>query len=57
MINVRDIPPFGLRMPMELRETLKERAWQNRRSLNSEIVMILEKATRETETKKPEIPA
>lgn len=33
----RDITPFGLRIPSELKEWLRERAYENRRSLNSEI--------------------
>jgi len=38
----REIKPFGLRMPPELRELLKQHAELNRRSLNSEIVARLQ---------------
>ncbi|GAB6044385.1 Arc family DNA-binding protein [Endothiovibrio diazotrophicus] len=40
----RDIAPFGLRMPPELKESLKEEADRNGRSLNAEIVYRLEMA-------------
>lgn len=40
----KTIPPFGLRLPAALKESLKERARVNRRSMNSEIVAILERA-------------
>lgn len=33
----REIAPFGLRIPTELKEWLRNRAYDNRRSLNSEI--------------------
>ena len=36
------IAPFGLRMPEELREEIQKRAKSNGRSMNSEIVQILE---------------
>ena len=38
----RDIVPFGLRMPPELKEKIEIMAKKNRRSLNSEIVVLLE---------------
>lgn len=41
-MHVRDIAPYGVRMPAELKEKLQEIAKSNGRSLNSEIVMILE---------------
>ena len=34
--------PFGLRMPPELKEKIEIMAKKNRRSLNSEIVVLLE---------------
>lgn len=34
----RDITPFGLRMPADLKTRIEERASQNSRSINSEIV-------------------
>ena len=38
----RDIAPFGLRMPQELKERIESLAKKNRRSLNAEIVVLLE---------------
>ncbi|WP_418458392.1 Arc family DNA-binding protein [Citrobacter braakii] len=38
------IAPFGLRMPEELKEKIAERARANGRSMNAEIVQILENA-------------
>lgn len=37
----RNISPFGLRMPRELREELQNLASSNGRSLNAEIVFLL----------------
>lgn len=42
----RSIAPFGLRMPDDLKEWLKEQAALNRRSLNSEILARLEESRR-----------
>lgn len=36
------ITPFGLRMPEELKEKVSERAKANGRSMNAEIVQILQ---------------
>ncbi|CAM8274313.1 Arc family DNA-binding protein [Morganella morganii] len=44
MSRVRDIIPYSLRMPDDLKTLLAERAKQNGRSLNSEMVMILQDA-------------
>ncbi|HCL4433138.1 TPA: Arc family DNA-binding protein [Salmonella enterica] len=44
MKGMRNIAPFGLRMPDELREAIQQRAKNNGRSINSEIVQILEDA-------------
>lgn len=44
---MRSIAPFGVRMPDDLKEKLTVRAAQNGRSLNSEIVMILQSAVDE----------
>ncbi|MBW3118920.1 Arc family DNA-binding protein [Providencia rettgeri] len=44
MKGMRSIAPFGVRMSDELKEKLTVRAAQNGRSLNSEIVMILQEA-------------
>jgi len=41
MKGMRNIAPFGLRMPDELREAIAERAKANGRSMNSEIVQML----------------
>lgn len=38
----RDIAPFGLRMPSDLKELLDKKAKENKRSLNAEITSILE---------------
>ncbi len=42
MKGMRSIAPFGLRMPDELKEKIQERAKANGRSMNSEIIQILE---------------
>ncbi len=36
------IKPFGLRLPPELKQWLSERATENRRSLNAEIIKRLD---------------
>lgn len=41
-MKVRDIAPYGVRMPADLKEKLQHLAKKNGRSLNSEIVRILE---------------
>ncbi|KEZ17163.1 Mnt [Sphingobium yanoikuyae] len=38
----RQIPPFGLRMPDKLRVQLKELAETRRRSMNAQIIVMLE---------------
>lgn len=43
----REIAPFGLRMPKELREALQKSARQSKRSLNAEIVVRLEQSLAE----------
>jgi len=43
-MKVRDIAPFGVRMPSELKEVLEREAKINTRSLNSEIVDRLKKS-------------
>lgn len=40
----RDVIPLQLRLPIELRDWLKQRAAINHRSMNGEIVSILEEA-------------
>lgn len=44
MKGMRNIAPYGVRMPESLKEALTIRAQKNGRSLNSEIVMILQAA-------------
>jgi hypothetical protein len=39
-------PPFGLRLPEELRDWLREQAERSRRSLNAEIIVRLEGSRR-----------
>lgn len=51
-IKVRDISPYGVRMPDSLKEALTIRAAKNGRSLNSEIVMILQAAIDEDRSPK-----
>lgn len=41
MKGMRNIAPFGLRMPDELREAIAERAKKNGRSMNAEIIARL----------------
>jgi hypothetical protein len=43
---VKDINPFGVRMPPEIKAELEKLAEQNRRSLNAEIVVRLEESIR-----------
>jgi len=43
MEKVSDMHPFGVRMPKETREWLKARAKSNHRTMNAEVVFILEK--------------
>ncbi|WP_081912946.1 Arc family DNA-binding protein [Sphingobium sp. ba1] len=38
----REIPPFGLRMPDNLKQGLKRLAEERRRSMNAQIVTMLE---------------
>ncbi|WP_126242308.1 Arc family DNA-binding protein [Burkholderia gladioli] len=47
------IPPLGVRMPLELKEQLKARAIENRRSLNSEVVRRLEESLEAEKGKAP----
>lgn len=44
MKGMRNIAPYGVRMPDALKERLTLRAHRNGRSMNSEIVMILQDA-------------
>lgn len=38
------IPPFGLRMSSELKQWLREKAESNRRSMNGELLKLLEES-------------
>ncbi|MDP9559777.1 UNVERIFIED_ORG: putative HicB family RNase H-like nuclease [Rhizobium nepotum] len=49
---------FNLRLPDGMRTTLKQKAEQNRRSLNAEIIVCIERAlTENCETKKADARA
>lgn len=52
MTKVRDIAPYSVRMPDSLKRDLTMRASKNGRSLNSEIVMILQAAIDEERSPK-----
>ncbi|QDI12565.1 Arc family DNA-binding protein [Serratia marcescens] len=41
MKGMRNIAPFGLRMPDDLRQAVQEQAQANGRSMNSEIIEII----------------
>ncbi len=43
----KQIVPYGLRMPPEVKEQLEKLAEQNRRSLNAEIVVRLEQSIKQ----------
>ena len=43
----KQIPPFGLRLPPEVKEHLEKLAEENRRSLNAEIIVRLEQSIRQ----------
>lgn len=43
MKKVSEMPPFGVRMPSDLRAWIKETAKKNRRTMNNQIVLFLEK--------------
>ena len=47
----RDVNPFGLRMPPEVKEELEKMAEQNSRSLNAEIVVRLEESIKREKDK------
>lgn len=42
--RLRDVAPFGLRMLPDLKERVREAAERNGRSMNAEIVSLLESA-------------
>lgn len=43
MEKMRDISPYGVRLPKELKEWIKQQAKENRRSMNDQIILMLEK--------------
>lgn len=49
-MNVKDLAPFGVRLQPSLRAWIKENAKRNQRSMNNEIVFILEQARSATNT-------
>lgn len=49
MEGARTLPQTNLRMPVDLKQWLQERATANRRSLNSEIVSRLEDSRKQEE--------
>ncbi|MFP7605645.1 Arc family DNA-binding protein [Serratia quinivorans] len=51
MAMARTDPVFNLRMPLEMKDALVEKAKKNGRSLNAEIVQILENALYEENEK------
>lgn len=50
MKGASQIAPFGLRMPEDLKTAIAERATRNGRSMNAEIVQILQDALAEEES-------
>jgi len=46
------IPPYGLRMPPDLKEKLQQRADENSRSLNSELVYRLRRSIEQEKEEK-----
>lgn len=55
MKGASQIAPFGLRMPEELKDAIAERAKKNGRSMNSEIVQIIEDALNDNASSEAEI--
>ncbi|HEY1998796.1 Arc family DNA-binding protein [Paraburkholderia sp.] len=52
-MKTNQIAPLGVRMPPELKDHLKEKASENRRSLNSEVVCRLEESVKAEQIAKP----
>jgi len=48
-ISIGSIAPLGLRLPPSLKDRIAELARVNRRSMNSEIIVLLERALPENE--------
>lgn len=51
MSRIRDIAPYTIRMPEEMKEKLVARAKANGRSLNSEMVMTLQESLEKADPK------
>ncbi|HHR5899783.1 TPA: Arc family DNA-binding protein [Providencia alcalifaciens] len=51
MSKIRDIIPYSLRMPDDLKSKLAARARKNGRSLNSEMIIILQEAIEKADPK------
>jgi hypothetical protein len=51
----RDINPFGLRMPQELRRRIERSAKTNRRSMNAELILRLQDSVEKDPLFVPEI--
>lgn len=49
--QMHTIKPFGLRMPDDVKEWLTVRAKRSKRSMNSELLVLLEEAKQADETK------
>ncbi len=47
MKGMRGLTPMGVRIPDDLKEKIQKRALKNGRSMNSEIIMILQEAVDE----------
>lgn len=52
-MTTANFDPLTIRMPLGMREHLRRRAAENRRSMNSEIVHYLDRALAAPETKGP----
>lgn len=53
-MKMRSINPFALRMPPDVRDWLKAQAAEHRRSLNSELLMILDEVRRNRTRPEPD---
>lgn len=51
MEGARQAPQFNFRMPQELKDFIQQKAKENRRSLNSELLCIIEKGIEATHGK------
>lgn len=52
----REINPFGLRMPEDLKKRIVKSAKTNRRSLNAELILRLQRSVEQDPNFVPEIP-